>query len=381
MSLSNTVSKMRNIFAMKMAFVGVLVMISSIFFDSADPILANYIPVLDHPLFIGGLLLFGLGLIVTFSSARFQTKSLSVPPKLSFYVDSARESISFAGLLVLVAIVTFAISWFITPELSDRTFFYEAVMWGGGHILQFANVLGMLTVWLIFLYKLTGSDVINKKLNRILLLILVVPAAASPLLLFNGTTNDLYYSGFTQLMRWFIFPVVMIYMGIAIHAVWKARKEGTIDGPLFKNLYFNGLFVSVLLTITGFGVGAMIRTSSTLIPAHYHASLGAVTVAYMVMVIILMNEYGYNLEGLKSKKLVKWQPLLFGLGQTIFVIGFAYAGLQGMGRKLFGSDQSIHTVEAMIGLGLMSIGGLLAMTGGFLFIYIVVKSYTNGRNK
>ncbi len=94
-----------------------------------------------------------------------------------------------------------------------------------------------------------------------------------------------------------------------------------------------------------------------------------------------MNEYGYNLEGLKSKKLVKWQPLLFGLGQTIFVIGFAYAGLQGMGRKLFGSDQSIHTVEAMIGLGLMSIGGLLAMTGGFLFIYIVVKSYTNGRNK
>jgi len=381
MSLTNTVSRIRNAIAMKLALFGVLVMISSIFFEGAKPVLANYIPVLDHPLFIIGLLLFGIGLIVTFASASFETKLLSVRPKLSFYVDSARESICFAGLLVLVAIITLVASWFLTPELSDRTIFYEVVMWGGGHILQFANVLGMLTVWLILLYKLTGSDVISKNLNRALLLIMIVPAAASPLLLFNGTTGQLYYSGFTQLMRWFIFPVVLIYMGIAAHAVRRARNEDKIDGPLFQNLYFNGLFVSVLLTITGFGVGAMIRTSSTLIPAHYHASLGAVTVAYMVMVIILMKEYGYSLDGLKSKRLVSWQPLLFGLGQTIFVIGFAYAGLQGMGRKLFGADQSIHTIEAMIGLGLMSIGGLLAISGGFLFIYIVIKSYTNGRNK
>ncbi|WP_445664551.1 cbb3-type cytochrome c oxidase subunit I [Fodinibius sp. AD559] len=381
MSLTNAVSRLRNAIAMKIALFGVLVMISSIFFESAKPILANYIPVLDHPLFIIGLLLFGIGLIVTFSSGISNPDSLSVRSKLTFYSDSARDSIRLAGFLVLVAIITLVISWFITPVLTDRTSFYERVMWGGGHILQFANVLGMLTVWLILLHKLTGSDVISKNLNRGLLLVLVIPAAASPLLLFNGTTSSLYYSGFTQLMRWFIFPVVLVYIGIAIHSVWKTRNEEEIDGPLFQNLYFNGLFVSVLLTLTGFGVGAMIRTSSTLIPAHYHASLGAVTVAYMVMVIILMKEYGYSLDGLKSKRLVSWQPLLFGLGQTIFVIGFAYAGLQGMGRKLFGTDQSIHSIEAMIGLGLMSIGGLLAITGGFLFIYIIAKSYTNGRNK
>ncbi|WP_372634516.1 hypothetical protein [Fodinibius sp.] len=365
MSLTNTVSRIRNAIAMKIAFFGVLSMISSIFFETAEPILANYIPVLDHPLFISGLLLFGVGLIVTFSSGSFETGSLSTRPKLSFYVDSARESISFAGLLVLIAIITLVASWLITPQMSERITFYEVVMWGGGHILQFANVLGMLTVWLILLYKLTGSDVISKKLNRGLLLVLVTPAATSPLLLLNGTTSQLYYSGFTQLMRWFIFPVVLIYMGIAVHTVWKARSKDNIDRPLFQNLYFNGLFVSVLLALTGFGVGAMIRTSSTLIPAHYHAALGAVTVAYMVMVIILMKEYGYSLDGLKSKRLVSWQPLLFGLGQTIFVIGFAYAGLQGMGRKLFGADQSIHTVEAVVGLGLMSIGGLLAITGDF----------------
>lgn len=378
MSLTNTRFNLQIAFAMKVAMMGVFMMVASIFFKNADPILANYIPVLDHPLFIGGILCFGIGLIVTFSSS---PTSLESESKLSFYVDSARESIRYAGLLVLVAIIVIISSWFITPELTNRTIFFEVVMWGGGHILQFANVLGMLTVWFILLFKLTGEDVIKKSINRGLLLVLVIPAAASPLLLLNGTTSQLYYGGYTQLMRWFIFPVVLVYIGIAIRTVWVARSKIRIKSPLFHNLYFNGLFVSILLAVTGFVIGAMIRTSSTLIPAHYHASLGSVTVAYMVMVFILMKEYGYSLDGLKSSKLVRWQPLLFGIGQTIFVIGFAYAGLQGMGRKLFGSDQSIHSIEAMVGLGLMSIGGLLAMSGGLLFIYIVVTSYTNGQNK
>ncbi|MEX0904925.1 MAG: hypothetical protein WD604_12140 [Balneolaceae bacterium] len=378
MSLSNITFSFRTAAALKLAILGVLSMITSIFFKHADPVLANYIPVLDHPLFLGGLLLLGAGLVLTFSAG---PSGDTCRPNLSFYVESARDSIRYAGLLVLVAIITIITSWIITPEMAERATFFELVMWGGGHILQFANVLGMLTVWLILLYKLTGSDAIKKSVNRTLLMVLVLPAAISPILLLNGTLSQLYYSGFTLLMRWFIFPVVLVYAGITIHAIWSARKSNKIKGPLFRNLYFNGLFVSVLLALTGFVIGAMIRSSSTLTPAHYHASLGAVTVAYMVMVIILMKEYGYSLKGLKSSKLVRWQPLLFGIGQTIFVIGFAYAGLQGMGRKMFGSDQSIHTVEAMIGLGLMSTGGLLAISGGFLFIYIVVKSYTNGQNK
>ncbi|MBD3615078.1 MAG: hypothetical protein HUJ22_00795 [Gracilimonas sp.] len=378
-SLTSTTFNLRLNIAMKVAIVGVFMMVISIFFKNAEPILANYIPVLDHPFFVGGILLFGIGLIITFSSKPSSVHSPKVKP--SFYTDNAQQSIRYAGLLVLIAICTFITSWVITPEFGNRTTFFEVIMWGGGHILQFANVLGMLTVWFILLYKLTGGDTISKAKNRVLLLILVIPASISPLLLMDGTTSQLYYNGFTQLMRWFIFPVVLIYIGIVINVVWKARKSNQISGPLFKNLYFNGLFVSVLLAVTGFSIGAMIRTSSTLIPAHYHASLGSVTVAYMVMVFVLMKEYGYSLEGLKSAKLVSWQPLLFGIGQTIFVIGFAYAGMQGMGRKMFGSDQSIHSMEAMVGLGLMSIGGLLAMGGGLLFIYIVVKSYTNGLKK
>jgi len=379
MSLTGTYFNLRLAIAMKVAMIGVFLMVISLFFKSAEPILANYIPVLDHPLFISGILLFGIGLIITFTSK--SSPDYAKREKPSFYTLNARQSIRYAGLLVLIAICTFIVSWIITPEFGNRTTFFEVVIWGGGHILQFSNVLGMITVWLILLYKLTGSDGISESINKVLILTLAVPAALSPLLLIDGTTSQLYYGGFTQLMKWFIFPVVLLYVAIVFKTIWKARQTNTISGSLFKNLYFNGLFVSILLAVTGFLIGAMIRSSNTLIPAHYHASLGSVTVAYMVMVFIFMKEYGYSLEGFKSAKLVSWQPLLFGVGQTIFVIGFAYAGMHGMGRKLFGSDQSIHSLEAMIGLGLMSIGGLLAMAGGLLFIYIVIKSYINSKKE
>jgi len=365
---------------LKLVIAGSFFMMIPVFIKSSDPILANYIPVLDHPLFFTGLLLVAGGLSTTFSNS-WNFKAEILPKNLpSFFTRSSAFTIRAAGILVIVAILTFVASFIITPASIDRTLFFELGMWGGGHILQFANVLGMVTVWLILLYKITGRDIINSTLNKWLVSILTLPAILSPVLLIQGTTSQLYYAGFTQLMRWFIFPVVTIYLILGIRAIWLHYSRSNKQKNPFRSLYFNGFLVSALLTVTGFVLGAMIRGSSTLIPAHYHASLGGVTVAYMVMVFILMKEYGYQLTTRKSIRLMKLQPLLFGFGQTMFVIGFAIAGMMGMGRKLFGQDQNIYTFEALTGLGLMSLGGLLAMAGGILFIYIVVKSYTNSQN-
>jgi len=378
-SLSRPVRSVPLTLAVKLAVVGVALMASSLFMPGADPVLANYIPVLDHPLFLTGLLLFGLGTVFIFvccSSVKVEDRS---PDRPAFYSDNAREAIRMAGYLIPLAIMTILASWIITPTGSEVNIFYERVMWGGGHILQFANVLGMITVWLILIRKLSGRELFSKRFNFVLLAVLVLPAAFSPLLLIHGTTSQFYYGGFTSLMRWFIFPVVSIYLAAGMWVVWRSKFEGFITGKLRNNVLYNGLLVSVLLTVTGFIIGAMIKSSNTLIPAHYHASLGGVTVAYMVMIFLLMNEYGYRFREGRIAGLVQWQPLLFGLGQLMFVIGFAYAGLHGMGRKLFGQDQAIHTLEAWIGLAAMSIGGLMAVTGGGLFIWIVINSFKRGR--
>lgn len=361
--------------ALKLGLAGSALMIIPVFIRGVEPILANYIPVLDHPLFLGGLLLIAAALVLTFLAAKAHAYESSAVQKPSFYTENAEQTIRYAGMLVIVAIFTIITSFLITPEMSSRTLFYELAMWGGGHILQFANVIGMLTVWMILIHKLTGRELFSSNANKWLISILAIPALLSPLLLIQGTTTQLYYSGFTQLMRWFIFPVVLIYMFAGMKTIYCWKRSSDKKKNLFSSLSFNAIFVSMLLTLIGFIIGAMIRGSSTLIPAHYHASLGGVTVAYMAMVFIFMKEYGYTLKSIRDRKLTRIQPLLFGVGQAVFVIGFALAGVMGMGRKLFGQDQNIYSLEAMAGLGLMSIGGLTAMAGGILFIYILIKAY------
>ena len=49
-----------------------------------------------------------------------------------------------------------------------------------------------------------------------------------------------------------------------------------------------------LLSVAGFVLGASIRGSSTLIPAHYHASIGAVTIGYMAITYRLLARHGYG---------------------------------------------------------------------------------------
>ncbi|MFU8860366.1 MAG: hypothetical protein ACNA8K_08075 [Cyclonatronaceae bacterium] len=365
----------------RLVVIGIVLMVASGVFRSATPVLANYIPVLDHPVFFFGLLFGGTGLVYAFISNPLRAAEEPACPTITpqWRQSGAQTSIRFAALVAVVAIVTIAVTFLVTPSGLNQTTFYEVAMWGGGHILQFASVLGMITVWLVLLNRLTGQPLVSPRVNQALILILAIPALLSPLLLLAGTTSQTYYSGFTYLMRWFIFPVVSVYMVTGVLRLATVARKGKLNRSALWGMCLNGFAVSALLTLTGFILGAMIRTSTTLIPAHYHASLGGVTVAYMVMVFLLLREFGYGLNDRRSLRLIRLQPLLFGLGQFIFVIGFAYAGLQGMGRKMFGSDQNIHSFEALIGLGLMSIGGMLAMAGGLIFIWMVFKSYINGK--
>src|SRR5690606_36411718 len=162
--------------------------------------------------------------------------------------------------------------------------YFEAVMWGGGHILQFANILGMITVWLVLTHRATGKDPVTKRAAWSLASLLAIPTLFAPLLIMRGTGDLLYHNGFTQLMRWFIFPVVVIFLSLLLDRLCTTR--GLV--PLSERVYRAGIMVSMLLTITGFVIGFMIRGSNTLVPAHYHASLGGVTVAYMTMIFLLL---------------------------------------------------------------------------------------------
>lgn len=365
-----------------LALTGVGMLVASIFVPSAQPVLSNYIPVLDHPLFIGGLLFFAGGVLCTILNSRIlPSTNYSRQSAHAIFPASAIPGFRAAAILLLISFITFFNAWLVTPVSLETQTYFEFTIWGGGHLLQFVNIAAMLSVWIILLSKLMNRNPISYKTSAILFGIYTLPVLAAPLLTINGTSDILYHWGFTTYMRWGIFPIVITFIGIIAAKLIKWHRDNALPvKSLLKNPYFGGLLTSMLLTVIGFILGAMIRGSNTLVPAHYHAAVGGITVAFMAITYYLMEIHGIAIPKGRLRKLAAIQPLLFGMGQAIFAAGFGYAGAHGLARKSFGSEQQINSFEIFTGLGFMTVGGLLAVSGGILFLWIVVRSWMSRKN-
>ena len=119
--------------------------------------------------------------------------------------------------------------------------------------------------------------------------------------------------------------------------------------------------MSALLTLLGFALGAGIRGSNTMIPAHYHASIGGITAAFMTVTYLMLRAFGFSIPTRRLRRAAAWQPVTYGVGQMVFASGFALAGIYGMSRKAYGAEQAGRGLGESIGLGVMGIGGLIAV--------------------
>lgn len=109
----------------------------------------------------------------------------------------------------------------------------------------------------------------------------------------------------------------------------------------------------------------MIYGSNTKIPSHYHGVIGGVTLAFMGLanhMLSILNRDVY------SERLARIQPYIYGIGQTLFVIGMFIAGSHGVQRKTFGAAQNLDDIVKIIGMGIVGIGGLIAIIGGIIFV-------------
>jgi heme/copper-type cytochrome/quinol oxidase subunit 1 len=131
----------------------------------------------------------------------------------------------------------------------------------------------------------------------------------------------------------------------------------------------------MLLFAVGGVFAYMIEGSNTLITAHYHGSNGAITLAYMGLIYLLLPKLGFSEP---KRKLANWQAHAFGTGQLLHVIGLAWAGGYGMQRKVAGSGQSLDNFQQTAGMALMGIGGLIAVVGGVLFLVVVISAMRRG---
>jgi hypothetical protein len=200
--------------------------------------------------------------------------------------------------------------------------------------------------------------------------LLLLPWLAAPLLAAAGAWSATYRTGFTRLMQFGIAPVVLWVLAACLRTLWTARGAGR-----FRDARTIAFLTSASLTVLGFVLGALIRDSNTMIPAHYHANIGAVTAAFMAASFALLPAFGLPEPQGRLARCCRWQPLAFGAGQAVFAVGFALAGSQGMARKVYGQEQAARGAVETAGLTVMGLGGFVAIAAGVLFLAIHCRAF------
>lgn len=344
---------------------GVAAMLGGALMRGAQPILANYVPVIDHPLFLGGLAAFFVGAIVFF----LETLCGSVTRRAGAMPADASIGLQAAAVAFVLAGTTWLATRAALPDGLETWTKFEFSAWGAGHVLQVANAAAMLACWLWLISRATGRAVLTPRQARTVFTLLVAPHFAMPLLTARGALTPLYHSGATQLMRWGVFPLVLTVLFVAIRHL-RRHKQSSRD--LMAGVARDGFAASAILTTLGFLLGACIRTSTTLVPAHYHASLGGVTAAFMTAAYLVCQAVRGDLAD-RTIRAARRQLIVFGIGQSVFALGFALGGAYGLGRKTYVSEQHVRSLGEYLGLGVMGVGGLVAAAGGLWFLFLVLR--------
>lgn len=339
-----------------------------------EPVLANYVPVVDAPLYLAGLGCFGIGVLLQILGPRLMPsrERVDAAPLLP---APARPGLRAAGVAVVVAAITFATAIVVVPADLPADSRYELLFWGGGHVLQVAYVAAMSSVWILLLSSALERPVMSRSAASLCFAALVLPTLAAPLLTGLGIDRAGYVDGFTSLMRFGIFPAILALLALCLRAVWRAHRLGQLPPLGWSDGRLVGFAASAVLTVAGFILGALITGPNTTVPAHYHASIGGVTAAFMAATWLLAEPLGLRLPAGRLGRWTRWQPALFAGGQLVFAVGFGFAGLQGAARKTYAAEQVVRSTAEVIGLYTMGLGGLVAVAGGLLFLVIVVQAW------
>ncbi len=390
--------------------IGGLMVDATIMMGTADVLMTSYVPLLAHPLFYLGIILFAVGALAgvgnffatIYIAKRDQTYTGSVP--LVVFGAIAAAIIAVVALLhgAVVMIPTFLWSIGLIDNIDPG--WYRLIWWGLGHVSQQINVCAMVAVWYFLATLTTGAKPLNQAVCRVafvLYILFINLASAHHLLVDPGvgaswkiwnTSYAMYLAVLASLIHGFTVPASVEV------ALRKKGHDRGLFGWLFAapwgNPGFSGFFLSLVIFgfiggITGVTLGTqqinIIAHNTMRIPGHFHATVvGGTTLAFMgltyyVVPLIFRREFFH-------RALCRVQPWLFGIGITIMCVGMSFAGSYGVPRRHWdieftgavfaaGFDAGAH-----LWLGIMGVGGVIAFVGLLAFIYVTVLTVFFGRS-
>lgn len=347
--------------AVALAGGGTVLMVASPFFPEARPLLNNYIPILRQPVFFTGLLLAGAGLALAMLRAAATIPWIGAGP--------ARRAVLMSALIGATAFAVTAIAWAKLPESIEGQGYFELLFWGGGHTLQFQHSLLAALAWCWLAQELGVPPRLTFPWPTALLTLAALPVLAVPVLVAMAPpgSGD-YVAWFARLME-FGHPLLLPLLALALVALWRARA---IRSPAKS-----ALMASLTLFIAGGVLGYLIRGVNVVIPAHYHGAIVGVTLAFMGLTYVLLPKLGFAAA---DGRMARLQPYVYGGGQLLHVLGLAWSGGYGVQRKVAGAEQMLVTLPQKLGMGLMGLGGLIAVIGGVMFVLVCLRAMLSRRS-
>jgi hypothetical protein len=358
--------------ALLLAVCGLVAMVVPLFLPGVQPVLANYVPVLNHPVFFAGLALFAAGLALH--------GALALPALLRRVRQGALWQL---GALLSIGVLALALLALLAggvqllgqaqPEQAAALRF-ELLAWGPGHILQFVHMLLLMSVWMLLGQQVLGPQALApRRWLQGLLLLAAAPVLCVPLIYFHYAVDSAdFRRAFTWLMAWGIWPAAAL---LALRLLQQTRRAGR---SAWQSPQAPALLLSILLFLLGCVLGALIRSDTTVVPAHYHGTVGAVTLAYMGLGYHLLGVFGGQPVALARQR---WQTVLYGSGLLLLALGLAWSGWLGAPRKtsygqsLMAYGQSLLANPGyFVATGLAGLGGMLAIGGAGLFVFNIARA-------
>jgi cytochrome c oxidase subunit 1 len=376
----------------------------AIFDGKSDVLMTSYVPLRASPWFYLGIILVAVGALIgvinyfatLYIAKRDHTYEGSVP--LVVFGTTAAAIIAVVTLLhgAVVMIPTLLWSMGIIQEIDPS--WYRITWWGLGHMSQQVNVCAMVSIWYMLGTLTIGAKPLNQAICRgafVLYILFINLAGAHHLLVDPGvgagwkiwnTSYAMYLAVLASMIHGFTVPASV---EVAMRGKGFTRGIfGWLAAAPWSNPGFSGFFLS--LVIFGFGGGITgvvlgtqqinIMAHNTLrIPGHFHVTVvGGSTLAFMAITYYLV-PLVFQRE-FRAKALCRLQPYVFGGGISLFAVGMSFAGSFGVPRRHWdieftggqfatGFDAGAHAM-----LGIMGVGGMIAVTGLLMYILLVVTA-------
>lgn len=350
--------------ALGLCAAGTLLMVVAAFASPGTPIMANYIPVLTSPMFLAGLVMYGVG------AAQQVLRSLWAAQRVGGALDGAgalRFGLNASVVAAAVALIALVWSLVQVPTALDGKAYYEILFWGIGHALQFTWTLAMLVAWL-WLAQACGARLALSP--RVVVLLFALALASVFVTPYAYLAHDVATVEHRALHTWAMrfgggVAILPVALAVAL-ALARLRDLSATARPLRA-----ALWSSMALFASGGVIGLFIGASNVTIPAHYHGCIVGVTLALMGLVVHLLPRLGWRAP---QGRLAVAQPIVYGVGQLMHIVGLVWSGGYGVQRKVAGGEQVLRSAGEIAGMGLMGLGGLVAIIGGLLFVIVVVRA-------